>query len=177
MRIIVFLSLILLFFGSCDSAVSKKHSSTPQYFSIKNFIEQEAKRLQQLNPEIDKTVTVNNAQEHKRLRIADWQKELSGFSDADINKSSWQGLFHLEKSSDQEIYVSNSEKVPVKSLRITYHNGKISELQIINNTTNILYSSNDTLSYMPDSLYEIRKTQHIKLLNEKHYMISGRFKQ
>jgi len=175
MRIIVFLSLILLFFGGCDSAASKKQSSVPQYFSLKNFIDQEAKRLQQLNPEISKTVTVNSSEENKQVKIADWQKELSAFSDADINKSSWQGLFQLHKTKDQEIYLSNNDKVPVKSLNVTYRSGKVSKLQIINNTTNILYSSNDTLSYIPDSLYEIKKTQHIKLLNEKNYRILGRF--
>jgi len=41
---------------------------------------------------------------------------------------------------------------------------------------NILYSSGDTLVYYPDSLYEIRKHQKIKLLAQKTYQITGKLK-
>lgn len=174
MRNLSFL-LMILFFGACNSAAPKKQSSSLQYFDLKDYISKEAARLKKVNPGIDKTVMVNNAQEHRKLKIADWQKELSVFSDADINKSAWQGLFKLRKDAASETYLSDNEKVPVKSLKISYRSGRVSGVEILISNANSLYTSNDTLSYFPDSLYQLKKTQHIKLLKEKNYHITGRF--
>ena len=174
MRKLLFLLLIFLL-GACSSGTQQKKSRALQYFDLKNYIAKEARRLTLLNPEIDKYVEVNHSGEHKKLKITDWQKELSVFSDADINKSAWQGLFKLNSDKDVKTYISDNEKVPVKSLSIRYKNGKISSLKILISTVNSLYTSNDTLSYFPDSLYEVKKTQHIKLLNEKNYHITGKF--
>lgn len=167
--------LLVLFLGACNSAAPKKQLAAP-YFNLKGYIDTEVKRLRVLNPEIDKTVEVNKAEEQKKLKIADWQKELSAFSDADINKSAWQGLFKLNKTENLDTYTSDNEKVPVKSLKVIYKDGKVKGIKILISNANSLYTSNDTLSYFPDSLYEIRKTQHIKLLNEKNYRIIGKLK-
>jgi len=175
MRNTLFLLLAVLFFGSCNSAAPEKQSSASPYFDLKGFMDKEVSRLKQLNPEIVKTVVVNNTEEHKRLKITDWQKELSAFSDADINKSAWEGLFTRHKTAATETYTSENDKVPVKSLTIQYRSGRIFKIEILNSNSNSLYTSNDTLSYFPDSLYEIRKNQHIRLLNEKNYRITGKF--
>jgi len=175
MRNTIFLLLIVLFFGSCNPAGPKKQLSSLPYFNLKNYFAKEVKRLKLQNPEVNKTVMVNHTEEHKKLKIADWQKELSVFSDADINKSAWQGLFSLRKEKNSNTYLSNNEKVPVKSLSISYKNGKIYGIEILISNTNSLYTSNDTLSYFPDSLYDVKKMQHIKLLKEKRYRITGKF--
>lgn len=175
MRNTLFLFLIVLFLGSCDSAAPKKQNSASPYFDLKGFMEKEVKHLQKLNPEIDKAVMVNDSEEHKKLKISDWQKELSAFSDADINKSAWQGLFSRQKNATEDTYTSDNDKVAVKSLTIQYKDNRIFKIQILMSNSNTLYTSRDTLSYFPDSLYEIRKTQHIKLLNQKSYRITGRF--
>lgn len=176
MRNVLFLLLTGLFFGACDSAAPKKQPSSLQYFDLSGYMAKEAARLKLLNPEISKTVMVNHTEEHKKLKIKDWQKELSAFSDADINKSAWKGLFQLHKAKDSETYLSDHEKVPVKLLSIQYRAGKIYKIQVLNSNSNTLYTSKDTLSYFPDSLYEIKKNQHIRLLNEKNYRITGRFR-
>jgi len=176
MKKLSFLSLSILVFAACTSTAPKNQNAPLAYFDLKNYIAKEAKRLTALNPEIDKTVIVNNASERKKLKIADWPKELSSFSDADINKSAWQGLFIAEKAKDSETYLSDNEKVPVKSLIVSYRNGKIHGIKLLISNTNSLYTSNDTLSYFPDSLYEVKKTQNIKLLKGKSYAITGRFK-
>lgn len=167
--------LVILFFGACNSAGPKKQSSALQYFDLKGYIVKESIRLKQLNTSIEKTVVVNNAAEQKKIKIADWQKELSVFTDADINKSAWQGLFQSHKEKDAEVYVSNDDKVPVKSLTVSYKLGKVTGISILISNANSLYTSNDTLSYFPDSLYQVKKTQHITLLKEKNYRITGRF--
>jgi hypothetical protein len=164
----------LLFLVACGNA--DQQQVLPQhYFSLKDYFKQEAARLNKTRPLVFKTVMVNNAAESRKMRIADWNKELANFTDADINKAAWQGLFKVTKNDREELYTSNNEKVLVKKLLITRKDNKISAVKILLNTSNYLYHSTDTLSYFPDSLYEIRKTQKIRLLNAKKYQIKGTF--
>ena len=171
----LFLSLPLFFMACQQQASTEKVSAAIHYFDLKGYIAKEADRLNALQPSLNKTVMVNKSEESKKLKIADWHKELSAFTDADINKSAWQGLFLVTRTSNEDKYTSDNEKVPVKSLVIKHLNGKVRSIQILIGNSNILYTSKDTLSYYPDSLYQIKKTQHIKLLNEKSYRITGKF--
>jgi hypothetical protein len=160
------------------SACSTNEQSKPQmgaYFNVKGYFEKEAARLNRLNLQIDKSVEVNGIGERKRVRIKDFKNELSTFIGSDINKSSWRGSFSVKKEANIERYTTKNEKIPIKRLEIYTLNQKIKWIQIIALTDNILYHSADTLTYYPDSLYEIKKTQKIKLLNEKKYSIKGKF--
>ncbi|MET3115278.1 hypothetical protein AAKU52_003025 [Pedobacter sp. CG_S7] len=163
----------LLFMGCGNTEQQQK---VPQkYFDLKDYFLQEATRLNKTNPIVLKTVALNNASESKQLPIEDWNKELANFSDADINKSAWQGFFSVVKNDQKEVYTSDNDKVAVKELTVIHKNSKISGIKILLKTSNYLYQSTDTLSYFPDSLYEIRKTQKIRLLNAKKYNIKGVF--
>jgi hypothetical protein len=175
MRNTILLFCILLFFISCSDSADKKQKNDLTYFDVKGYFEKEATRLTKTNPLIKKAVNVNGEGESKSMKISDWKKELALFSDADINRASWKGLFQLKKSQDQERYTSNNEKVPVKELLVFYKKNKVSGFKILIKNTNSLYTSIDTLTYYPDSLYQIKKMQNIKLLSEKSYTITGTF--
>lgn len=170
----LFIPVILLVISGCNPAESNQKNDL-SYFDLKGYFEKESLRLSKSNPVFTKTVVVNKSAESKKIHIADWAKELSIFSEADINRSAWKGLFRTVQSADQKVYTSNNEKVPVKELLITTKNGKVSGIRILMKTTNMLYSSSDTLSYYPDSLYQINKKQEIRLLSEKNYNITGKF--
>lgn len=167
--------LLLLCYSCGDSTVAgQKNAHT--YFDLKGYIEQESNRLNRSNPMIHKTVMVNDSSESKEVRIQDWKKELSAFSDADMNRAAWKGLFQVKKTGEQEVYTSDHKKVPVKEVLVSRRNGQLYGLQILIRNSNTLYTSTDTLSYYPDSLYEVKKTQNIRLLSEKNYRITGKFK-
>jgi hypothetical protein len=171
---ILFLSLSLLF-ASCNSADSEKQTANIHYFDLQGYFGEEETRLQKLNPTIEKTVSVNNSSEKKSIKITDWKKELAIFTDADINKKAWLGQFKINKTSTLEYYTSDQEKIPVKELKVMLKDGNVCGIQIILKNTNALYTSTDTLKYYPDSLYQVNKTQHIKLLTEKRYKITTLF--
>lgn len=169
------LSLPLLLLACHSEEPATDQASAVHYFDLKGYIAKEAGRLNQKHPSVAKTVMVNEVTESKKVNITDWNKELSAFADADINKSAWQGLFKVRRTANQDLYTSDHDKVPVKSLRVSHSNGRVKQIQLLISNSNLLYGSNDTLNYYPDSLYEIRKTQHIKLLKEKNYRVSGKF--
>jgi len=46
-------------------------------------------------------------------------------------------------------------------------------IMIYNVSKNILYQTNEVLGYIPDSLYTIKKTQHVRFLGTNNYFIKG----
>jgi uncharacterized protein YcfL len=169
------LCLFSLIFIGCSSNPPEKKVTSEKYFDLQGFMEKEQSKLSKLDLTIDKTVSVNGSSESKHLKIKDWKKELAAFTDADINKIAWKGLFHKKKQNNWEIFTSDDEKVPVKKLMVNLKGNKVLELKIYLQNSNALYTSVDTLSYIPDRFYQIIKIQHIKLLKTKEYKITGRF--
>jgi hypothetical protein len=166
--------LIFLLASGCSNPEQAAVTQT-NYFQLKPYFLNEAKRLQGLNPEIKKTVSVNGESETKRLKIASWEKEFSSFIDADINKRAWNGEFQKQVTEGMETYTSSNEKVPVKSVTIRKEKDKITGIVVLVTNKNYLYTSNDTLYYYPGKRYGVTKTQQIKLLDEKKYRITGVF--
>lgn len=165
--------IFFIFFG-CSNATKEDRKNELGYFDLKSFFQKEASRLQNKNPFVEKTVKINADAETKKVQIPDWAAEFAMFSNADLNRASWKGLFSIQKTSHTEIYTSSNDKVPVKKVTVNKHLNRVSSIQIIVANVNSLYSSTDTLSYYPDSLYLINKTQHIKLLPSKHYQVIGK---
>lgn len=161
-------------FASCGVKDEEK-ATTQTYFSISDYFNNEAARLSKTNPMITKTVFVNDKTEEKKLRITNWEQELSSFIDADINKASWKGSFQLKKSDTSETYLSQSEKIPVKKVVILLRGKNVEGIKIFLENKNVLYSSTDSLVYLPNDYFEINKTQKIKLMDTKRYIIKGKF--
>jgi hypothetical protein len=177
MRKIKNLSLVLLaFMCSCNYSTPKGQNSSSAYFDIKGYFDSETARLSKLNPSIIKTVGINGSKETKSLKIRDWKSELSAFSDADINRASWKGLFEVSKSDTLVEYTSDHDKVPIKDVRIYMLKGKIQKIVVIKQNKNYLYKSIDTLSYYSGILYRIQKQQNIRFLSDKNYLIEGKIR-
>ncbi len=166
---------LILFFTSC-TLKEKENLSKKLYIDLNSYFKKEANRLSKINSFIDKTVIINGQKEEKKVKIIDWQKEFEPFISADINKVSWRGEFEIKKDLLKETYTTANEKIPVKEIQLTYKNNKIYSIEISINTTNSLYFSKDNLIYYPDSTYQIKKVQKIKLMDQKVYQVIGKFK-
>lgn len=167
--------VVIVFAISCNLKENKK-AGNKTYFNLAGYFKNEAIRLSKANPTISKTVFINGKEEQKNIRIKNWEQEFKSFTDADINKASWKGSFNVAKSGDQTIYTSHSDKIPVKKLEIALANNKLTSIKVYITNANGLYTSQDSLIYYPDSLYQIKKTQHIKLMENKRYSITGKFR-
>ncbi len=161
---------------SCNQQKEAEANTSLSYFDVKGYFGKEISHLQQLNPNVDKTVSINGVSEHKTAKITDWTKELAIFVNADINKTSWKGSFKASKQDGADIYTSDSKKIPIKKVSVMQGGEKVDKVEIIIDNKNILYQSQDTLTYYPDSLYIIKKNQKIRLLNEKKYLVIGKLK-
>jgi len=159
----------------CNQREASKANKDLLYFDLKGYFVGEAIRLNKINPQVKKQVIVNGTSETSVIHITDWQKEFAIFMNADINKASWKGSFKADNNLAFEHYTSANKKIPVKNLLVSKTDGKVKKIEIIIANKNILYLSGDTLIYYPDSLYQIKKYQKIKLLNAKSYQITGKF--
>ncbi|MDB5019905.1 MAG: hypothetical protein JWQ28_1032 [Pedobacter sp.] len=169
------LYLFLFALLACNNPENRPPVNKPEYFGLRSYFQNEASRLQRLNPTVNKTVVANGKTETKDLKLRSWTKELSSFVDADINKRAWAGEFDKRLNDSTETYVSRDEKVPVKKVLIYRKNKEISGIVIIIKNHNYLYTSTDTLSYYPGKQYDVRKSQQIKLMSRKRYRITGIF--
>ncbi len=173
MRILAVL-LCFVLFASCNQK-EQERSKVNRYFDLAGYFKNEASRLTKNNIPIFKTVRINSKSEQKKLTIKDWEKEFSSFIDSDINKSSWKGSFIVTNQNNVKTYISNDEKIAVNKIEIREREGKVTAVKIFIHNNNDLYVSKDSLSYFPDSLYEIKKVQKIKLMEEKRYQVIGLF--
>lgn len=170
----LFLFGLALALASC-TLKEQENKNTKAYFDLEGYLKKEALRLQKANPLINKTVVVGGKSETHKVKIADWKKELDLFIQSDINKAAWRGSFSSSLANGMSTYTSQNAKVPVKKLEVSFKGNKVSAIRIFVSNTNDLYKSNDSLSYYPDSLYQIKKVQQIRLRAEKKYEITGKF--
>lgn len=170
----LFFFYLVVFYSSCTLKEQDKTNAQP-YFDLDSYFKAEAQRLSKANLQINKTVKVNGQSEAKNIKITNWEKEFESFIAANINKASWKGSFKVQKDSSTTIYITQNEKIPVKKVEIVYRKNKIFGIKIFISNTNRLYTSKDSLTYYPDSLYQIKKLQQIKLMDSKTYQITGKF--
>ncbi|SEQ94966.1 hypothetical protein [Pedobacter rhizosphaerae] len=170
------LCIFVLAFSACSSDKQPENTDNQAYFDLPGYFKKEIARLQKIDPQVNKTVVTNGRSEQKNIKIADWAQELAIFVDADINKTSWRGSFSVSKTDSTQRFTSDNKKIRIKELAITNKGTQIKRIEILVAVKNILYTSTDTLIYCPDSLYEIKKQQKIKLLSQKNYAIVGKLK-
>ena len=166
---------LLLALSACSNPDNMPHAvQARSYFSLVDYFGKEATRLQQRNPEIIKTVAKNGEEERKKIKIADWEKEFALFIDADINKPAWRNSYRVDSTGSSVTYTSTDSTLRTKEIQITKSDaGAISHIRITNRVSNALYQTDEQLDYYVDSLYRIAKQQHVQIIGESHYTVTG----
>jgi hypothetical protein len=167
----------LLLLVSLSSCVKNKtdFANEEYFFSLKNYFENEARRLSKEQPTILKEVKRNSSAEEKEMKIQNWEKEFGLFIESDINKISWKDSYQEIIHQDTLIYQSKDPKLRTQEIVIVKENKQIKEIFIKNIIENYLYSSVEELKYYPDSIYQINKKQDVILLGSNAYYIAGYF--
>lgn len=167
--------MLVSFLISCQAPPAARQKLT--YPDIQGFFKQEIKRLQKVQPLIEKSVHLNKENETKTLSEINWEDELSLFIQSDINKPAFKGLYQKQKEADEVVYSTSDPKLKTRQIRILYSpKGKIERIAITNHTQNSLYTSDEFLEYRPDSLYQIVKRQEVRLMGTQNYWVLGKFK-
>lgn len=157
----------------CNKPQSK---TSIKLIDLKGYFLKEASRLQKQNTPIHKTVTQNGITETKNISVIKWVNELSLFIESDINKPAWENSYLVKKSNRSIQYIALDTNLKTRKIVVIQDlNQKIIAVEITNQTKNILYSSEERLKYIADSVYQIDKSQHILLIGDTQYKIEGQF--
>jgi hypothetical protein len=162
----------------------KESRASMKYFDLQGFFRADSARLARLNPLILKTVKHNGVSESRKLHIVNWGTELSLFSQSDINKPAWKDSYSITADSNIIIYRALDSTLKTREILIKKSNGKVKYIMIENAVEKdlykkkiLLYKTLEKLSYFPDSLYLIQKSQTVRILGKNNYDIAGYFNQ
>lgn len=166
--------LAILILSAC--AGQKEEKAVKTYMDVKGFFDAEVSRLTSLNPEINKTVARNEASETRNMKNINWKTELSLFAESDINKPAWKDSYKIIKLSGKTVYLASDPGLRTREINITKDpEGRVRKITILNQVENMLYSSTEQLLYIPDSVYQISKQQHVAIIGDNRYFINGKF--
>lgn len=166
--------LILLINGCAPD--NKTSGRELKYFDLKGYFSNEIARLSKLKKPVLKSINFNGKDEVKRLFINNWENELDFFSSSDINKPSWKDSYTIDTSENLLIYRAKDVNLKLQEMIVKQVKNKVKWIMIYNTTKNLLYESSEKLSYFPDSLYLIQKSQKVRILKKNYYTIKGSFK-
>lgn len=164
---------IALLLPACKPAI-KEDGVTAKYFDLKAYFKADAARLNSSKKTVLKTITHNGTTESKEVNITDWERELSLFSESDINKPAWRDSYSIQTSPTMVIYTATDDDLKTREIIVNKTGDKVKYIVIYNYTKNILYYTKEKLTYMPDSIYKIEKTQQVRLLGLNKYVITGK---
>ncbi len=151
----------------------KETGPSLKYFDLKGFFKQDSLRLVKKGNIVFKTITHNGITESKKVSINNWGRELDLFTGSDINKPAWRNSYVIVDNDDILIYKAKYPELKMREMVIKKEKKTVKWILIFNRTKNILYQTNEKLSYFPDSLYLIEKDQHVRLMGVNVYKIEG----
>ena len=163
---------LILLLPACKPEIKEK-GVTAKYFDLKAYFKADSARLSRLNKPVRKTVTHNGVTETKEIKIDNWARELSSFSESDINKPAWRDSYTVQTTPAMVIYTATDDDLKTREIIVNKTGDKVKYIVIYNYTKNILYYTKEKLTYIPDSIYKIEKTQHVRLLGLNKYVITG----
>lgn len=160
MRNLLTLLCLSTFLCTCDSANSKDAETGKVFFDLKGYIAEEVNRLEGMPITVTKTITLNGETESQRLSDLDFEKDLSLFAGADINKAAWVEKYEkkTESLSGQHMitrYVARDTSLVTQLLEVEQDRGETTRINIKRKTGTVLSDGTSELIYQPTRGYSV----------------------
>ncbi len=167
--------LIVVFFVFTSCMKNPEQNTKPVFYDIANFFKKEASGLTKLKKPIYKEVIKDGISEKKTISINNWDTEFQLFAQSDINKPAWKNSYRIEKTNNKLVYTATDNDLKTRFISIVFKNNKVQEIKIVNKSSNLLYTSDENLTYTPGIEYKIIKHTKVVLLGKDDYTITGSF--
>jgi len=172
-----FILTFSLFITACSDNKSTSRSIVNDYFDLEEYFVKEAESLRQSNAKISKTLLKNGIAETLVFDSINWDKELKPFMNSNLNKPAFRHAYtidtFLHHSAAKIIYTAKDPLLTTKSILISYFNEKIDSLMIINQTSNVYYTAEETLIYLPGKHYLITTMNDPVAGKETSFQLKG----
>lgn len=118
-RLLAALTCLLSLLESCAPPVqpveNRKQSSA--YFSVASLIDRQTAALNARRAQVQKIIRADHMPaDTLALQVADWQKELQIFKEAELNKPAWQGEYEMIRTEEAVSYRARNFSLPVRLL-------------------------------------------------------------
>lgn len=178
LKYLLYYLLVIAILISCNYFPSNQNKDLVKYFDLEEYFNDEISRLKEEKLYLVKQFELNDSDETDTLLVIDWEKELSFFKDANINKPTLYGLYNVDTIIHSALnfsilYKAAEHSLKTQIIKITYNKGRINSIRIENQVDNIFYSATEMLKYVSGEQYQIRKTQHIIGTKQENMDICG----
>ena len=171
---LLFILALAAVLPACKPDLKEDGGAMP-FFDIKGYFNNEISKLSTADLMVDKTVSRNKDLENRKLKVTDWKQELNLFTSSDINRPAWKNSYSVSADSNLVIYKALEPELKTREILIKLTGGKVKYIMIINDTKNVIFRTQEKLSYFPDSLYLVQKAQTVRFLGVNKYDIKGLF--
>lgn len=184
MRSVFPVFLFCLLFTACHSPAEQ--DQPPVYYDVAGFVNKQIADLTALQPDVQKTVSIDDKQSQQTTADINWNRELGLFLQADINKPALRNSYRIERP-DSLTYVytlkPTEEALTVRSLmvQLAKPNGKPRRIEAVLQTDNPLYTSERhlLLERNPGSSsmhYSVRGFQKLAYISRRDFTVDGQVK-
>lgn len=158
--------LLLICLSSCVQEKESEQTEQNIFFSLENYFEAEAERLNKEKTVLDKTISINGKTEQQKIEGIDFHKEFSLFSQSDINKLAWADkyqvdtLFYSANVPESIHYTAKEEALKTKEIHLYFkEDQRLDSLQIRSKSETALASNENWLSFKTGKGYHIVTSQ------------------
>lgn len=165
--------------GCSDAPVSLRPDQKA-YFNLKDYFEQEEKRLAAF-PKVKKIANVDGQQNERVIDSLPIGVELKVFSNADINRPAWSdkyaidSIFNDRKQLIQLKYTAKEKDLRTQHITIDFEEGAVKKVFIGNGSFTFVASTEQFLTYLPDEGYKIESRQKVAFTQGDTFLIDVRF--
>lgn len=122
--------LLSLLVTACAGPVQQSNSDESAYFDMPSFVEKQVAQLAMQQASVIKRQEVNQKLEEINQSTINWAKELSLFSEANINKPVLKGAYEVTTDQNTTIYQSINDDNKVRKLQVTKAGDAVNKIQI-----------------------------------------------
>lgn len=181
MRLIITFTL-LIFFSACQTETVETASNLKEdyFFDLKSYIEGEIAKLNKQQPQIEKSIQLRGKTEIQQFDSLDYKKELSVFSQADINKAAWTDKYKADTLYEQGTIVKISYQAIDNSLKtnlleISFTNDNVSHIYVKAITESLVANVYKEMNYWPGKGYQLASSQSTVLSDTTAVAIDAQF--
>lgn len=172
-----FTVLFTLVLFSCRPPASKQEKKS--YFDLTGFFNEQVRQLNNDSLIVIKTSVLNSQSDVHQVNWTDWKKEFTLFFDSDINKGALTGKYRvdsmrIDSGTTKTVYAALDSALRTKIMEITYTDGRVEEVHIINRTKNFLTTTSEELYYFPMKTYVIKSSVQNRFFGVNEFSVLGK---
>jgi hypothetical protein len=178
--------------GGCGPPAPEQASAAgqPLYFDVQGFLDRQMQHLNQVQPEVHKTVLDQQGEEERQtVRHLNWERELELFREVDLNRPALRDYFTVTRHTDPATghTTERYERVPGAYTNIRYleveldANRQLRHLQAATQQDNALFYTQRQLQLSTNAVqgqprlshYRVSGVQKLILTDSVHYTLEA----